>query len=284
MNDQKQRCFAVLIDADNTSPNAAPEIFAEIAKYGVANTKRIYGDWSSSHLAGWQEILLDYALMLVQQFSYTKGKDATDMQLIIDGMDLLYSATFDGFCLISSDSDFTPLAMRLRESGVSVYGFGRKTTPKAFRQACDRFFYIENLQAEESNNIVTVAVDNPAESAALTVRQPIEGALKHLLHKAVKDSIDENTGWAFVGHIGSYLSQTQPDFDSRSYGYAKLSSMLKALGGLQFKYDDSSRMYCRKIPYGELIKLLDEAIEKFQNKQGWAKINTVEKYLKPRWD
>lgn len=279
MKENQQEKLAVLIDADNTSASAAAEIMAEIAKYGQASAKRIYGDWSSPHLKGWQDNLLKYALVPIQQFAYTKGKDATDMQLIIDGMDLLYSGVYDGFCILSSDSDFTPLAMRIRESGMAVYGFGKKTTPEAFRQACNRFFYIENLLDTKDND-----VENDTPKTSAVTRQPIEGTLRQLLFKAVKDTTDDNTGWAFVGEIGNYLTQTQPDFDPRTYGYAKLSNMLKELGSLQFKYDDANRMYCRKIPYSELVKLLAEAIGIFENKNGRAKVSAVEKYVKPRWN
>lgn len=279
MREHQQDRLAVLIDADNTSASAIAEIMAEIAKYGVASAKRIYGDWSSPCLKSWQDNLLRYALVPVQQFAYTKGKDATDMQLIIDAMDLLYSGTYDGFCILSSDSDFTPLAMRIRESGLVVYGFGRKETPEAFLQACDRFFHIENLLDTKENNTESDEV-----KTTTVERQPIEGTLMHLLFKAVKDMTDDNTGWAFVGKVGNYLTQTQPDFDPRTYGYAKLSSMLKELGSLQFKYDDANRMYCRKVPYSDLIQTLTEAIQKFANKDGWAKISVVEKYVKPRWD
>ncbi len=246
----KQLKLAVLIDADNTSSSAIAEIMAEIAKYGMASSKRIYGDWSCPHLKGWRDNLLKHALVPVQQFSYTKGKDATDMQLIIDAMDLLYSNTFDGFCLLFSDSDFTPLAMRIRESGLIVYGFGRKTTPEAFRQACDRFFYIENLQQEENKEKVAI---EQSDKSTILVQQTIEGPLKHLLYRAIKESIDDSTGWADVGNIGRYLIQTQPDFDPRSYGYSKLSNMLKELNGLQF-INRECRMYCRKIPYTELLQ------------------------------
>mgnify|MGYP000120012448 FL=1 len=138
MNSEEQKKLAVLIDADNASAGLAQELFEEIAKYGIASVKRIYGDWSSPTLKGWKDILLKHALVPVQQFAYTKGRDATDMGLIIDAMDLLYSSTFDGFCLVSSDSDFTPLASRIRASGLTVYGFGKNTTPEAFRQSCDR--------------------------------------------------------------------------------------------------------------------------------------------------
>ena len=154
---EKQDKLAVLIDADNASAAAVSGLFAEIAKLGIASVKRIYGDWSRPEPQGWKkDVLLRHALMPVQQFAYTTGKDATDMKLIIDAMDLLYSGTFDGVCLVSSDSDFTPLAARIRANGLTVYGFGRHNTPEAFRQSCDRFFYLENLQettaAEEGDN------------------------------------------------------------------------------------------------------------------------------------
>ncbi|MDO5090700.1 MAG: NYN domain-containing protein [Cardiobacteriaceae bacterium] len=281
---EENKKLAILIDADNASANTASEIFAEIAKYGIASVKRIYGDWSSPTLNGWQKILLKHAITPVQQFAYTKGKDATDMKLIIDAMDLLYSGTFDGFCLISSDSDFTPLAERIRTNGLLVYGFGCKTTPEAFRQACDRFFYVENLETADNDKADNGNALNANLPLALPVRQPIDGTLRNLLYKAIKDCTDETTGWAFIGHIVSYLNQTQPDFDSRTYGYGKLSTMLKALGNLQFRHDKAKRMYFRKIPYRELVELLaNDALPKFQNQQGWAKIHAVEKYVNPRW-
>ena len=283
--------LAVLIDADNTTATCAQDLLEEIAKYGIASVKRIYGDWSSPALNGWRSVLLKHALVPIQQFAYTKGKDATDMGLIIDAMDLLYSGHFDGFCLVSSDSDFTPLASRIRASGRVVYGFGREKTPEAFRQACDRFFYIENLgEAEKPKN------DTDAASAtALTINQPgaakpdakprqMDAATRSLLYKSIKDATDEATGWAFVGKIGNVISETRPDFDSRSYGYAKLSGMLRDLRGLQFRTDEANRMYCRKVPFGDLIKLLDEAFSKFKSSKGWANLDVVGKYVKPRWD
>ena len=283
--------LAVLIDADNTTATCAQDLLEEIAKYGIASVKRIYGDWSSPVLNGWRNVLLKHALVPIQQFAYTKGKDATDMGLIIDAMDLLYSGHFDGFCLVSSDSDFTPLASRIRASGRVVYGFGREKTPEAFRQACDRFFYIENLgEAEKPKN------DTDAASAtALTINQPgtakpaakprqMDAATRSLLYKSIKDATDEATGWAFVGKIGNVISETRPDFDSRSYGYAKLSGMLRDLRGLQFRTDEANRMYCRKVPFGDLIKLLDEAFSKFKSSKGWANLDVVGKYVKPRWD
>lgn len=146
--DIQTKKFAVLIDADNSSIHAISSILEEVAKYGIASVKRVYGDWSSETLKSWRDVLLPHAITPVQQFAYTKGKDATDMILIIDAMDLLYAGALDGFCIVSSDSDFTPLASRVRENGLIVYGFGRKTTPEPFKQACDKFISIENLITE----------------------------------------------------------------------------------------------------------------------------------------
>ncbi|PJK09268.1 nuclease [Lysobacteraceae bacterium NML08-0793] len=288
-----QAKLAVLIDADNTAAAVAQGLFEEIAKYGIASVKRIYGDWSSSHLSGWRNILLRHALTPVQQFAYTKGKDATDMVLIIDAMDLLYSGNFHGFCLVSSDSDFTPLAARIRQAGLTVYGFGRRTTPEAFRQACDRFFYVENLgeEAKPDEDVGDVAAKlgngngkKPDEARVPPPRQ-MDETVQWLLYKAIKDTTDEATGWAPVSSIGQYISQTQPDFDSRSHGYDKLSGMLRDLRGLQFR-TDGTQMFCRKIPYRDALKLLSECLAKtnFLNAQGTASINAVEKWMKPRWN
>ncbi|MFY3383139.1 NYN domain-containing protein [Paracidovorax sp. MALMAid1276] len=282
--------LAVLIDADNTTAACAQNLLEEIAKYGIASVKRIYGDWSSPMLHGWRSILLKHALVPIQQFAYTKGKDATDMGLIIDAMDLLYSGHFDGFCLVSSDSDFTPLASRIRASGRVVYGFGKVNTPEAFRQACDRFFYIENLgEAEKQKDEVGIAsasaLSEPPDAAKLAVKpRQMDSAIKSLLNKSIKDATDEATGWAFVGKIGNVISETRPDFDSRTYGYAKLSGMLRDLRGLQFRTDEANRMYCRKIPFGELIRLLDDAFNRFKSAKGWANLDVVGKYVKPRWN
>ena len=279
--------LAVLIDADNTTATCAQDLLEEIAKYGIASVKRIYGDWSSPVLNGWRNVLLKHALVPIQQFAYTKGKDATDMGLIIDAMDLLYSGHFDGFCLVSSDSDFTPLASRIRAAGRTVYGFGKQTTPEAFRQACDRFVYIENLgEAEKPRSNGNTAATADAAAVAKSEAKPrqMDAAARNLLYKSSKDATDESTGWAFVGKIGNVISETRPDFDSRSYGYAKLSGMLRDLRGLQFRTDEANHMYCRKIPFGDLVKLLDEAFSKFKSAKGWASMDVMGKYVKPRWN
>lgn len=282
-----EKKLAVLIDGDNAPASRAAALFAEVAKYGLASVKRVYGDWSSPTLNSWQKILLKHALVPVQQFAYTKNKDATDMGLVIEAMDLLYSAKFDGFCLVSSDSDFTPLASRIRAQGLAVYGFGEKKTPEAFRNACDKFIYVENLETLDDAGSEALAAKAGAQEAGAKPagRQPIEGALKAMLYKAIKDVASES-GWASVARIGSYLNQTHPDFDPRNYGYGKLSSMLKALEGVQSKYDENNRtqMYFRKIPWSDLIAAVREAQQKFQDKTGSASIAAMEKYLASRLD
>ncbi|MGP1516728.1 MAG: NYN domain-containing protein [Ottowia sp.] len=279
MSAPAEKKLAVLIDADNASASAAAELMGEIAKYGIASVKRVYGDWSSPLLAGWQKILLQHALTPVQQFAYTKGKDATDMSLIIDAMDLLHSGRFDGFCLISSDSDFTPLASRIRAQGLTVYGLGRKTTPQAFRNACDKFIYVENLvDAAPPPGAGAAASPAPAPQATAP-RQPIEGALKTMLYTALKNTAEES-GWASAARIGGYLNQTHTDFDPRSYGYSKLSSMLMLLKGVQSRHDNS-QMYFRKIPWLELARKVREAHQKFQDENGSADIHALETHLAP---
>ena len=198
--------FAVLIDADNSSISAIPSVLEEVAKYGIASVKRVYGDWSSDTLKNWREVLLPHAITPVQQFAYTKGKDATDMILIIDAMDLLYAGALDGFCIVSSDSDFTPLASRIRENGLSVYGFGKKKTPEAFKKACDKFIYIENLISDSDlkNNEEEDIVDSDNKKIAETLKvidqkmssqskeglapEMIDRATLNLVYKAVKDN------------------------------------------------------------------------------------------------
>src|SRR5215475_1848112 len=215
--------LAVLIDADNASPAAIEGLLAEVAKYGTAHVKRAYGDWTGTSLRGWKEQLLDQS---IQQFAYTTGKNATDTAMIIDAMELLYSGRFDGFCLVSSDSDFTRLAARLRESGLTVYGFGERKTPKAFVAACDKFIYIENLRRDgaAAGSAGTAPAAVPRGSAARLKR---DTALVSQLRDAVEAASDDD-GWAGLGYVGTLITKQQPDFDSRSYGYAKLSDLMAA--------------------------------------------------------
>lgn len=217
--------LAVLIDADNARPAIVEGLLAEIAKYGTAHVKRIYGDWTKPDLNGWKEVLLRLSIQPIQQFRYTVGKNATDSAMIIDAMDLLYTERFDGFCIVSSDSDFTRLASRIRESGLTVYGFGERKTPEPFRTACDKFIYTEVLAGASASTAETEAA--PKQRSAKELRG--DSHLMNLLRNAIEAASDE-TGWAGLGAIGSIINKQSPDFDSRNYGYAKLSGLIKGIG------------------------------------------------------
>ncbi len=216
MTDDSTR-LAALIDADNTSPKLIQEMFEELAGYGTLTVKRAYGDWTNPHLNGWREVLLGNAISPQQQFAYTYGKNATDSALIIDAMDLLYSGNVEGFAIVSSDSDFTPLATRLRESGKRVIGVGQRKTPKAFVEACERFVFLEVLGGS----------DEPAQTAEPAKDdqpRPIQSVLTKALNKV--DTDDED--WASLGSLGNHLNRTDPSFDPRTYGFGKLSDLVKA--------------------------------------------------------
>jgi len=225
--------LAVLIDADNAQAAVIEGLLAEIARFGEATVKRIYGDFTAPTSASWKKVLQQYAIKPIQQFAYTTGKNATDSTLIIDAMDLLYTRKFDGFCLITSDSDFTGLAMRLREEGLTVLGFGEKKTPDAFRNACHKFIFTEflrpgatteiNLPDKKAESDQRLA-HNPAPSNTTDTKPPFPA---NFLLAALEQSSDE-AGWAQLGTFGSYLTKLQPDFDSRLYGYKKLSDLVKA--------------------------------------------------------
>ncbi|WP_260963150.1 NYN domain-containing protein [Pseudomonas citri] len=227
-----QKHLAVLIDADNAPAAIVEGLFEEIAKYGVANVKRIYGDWTGPQLGSWKKVLLDHSIQPVQQFAYTKGKNATDSALIIDAMDLLYARRFDGFCLVSSDSDFTRLASRLREEGLTVYGFGEEKTPRPFVSACDKFIYTELLRSA-----VVGAASNgherpdPEPLEAVKVASPpseekLPRAPVGFIAKILDDTADEE-GWALLGALGTNISKLRPEFDPRTHGYKKLSELIK---------------------------------------------------------
>lgn len=211
--------LAVLIDADNAQPGIVDDLLAEIANYGTATVKRIYGDWTAPGLKGWKEVLLHHSIQPIQQFAYTKGKNATDSAMIIDAMDLLYTGNFNGFCIVSSDSDFTKLASRIRESGVFVYGFGEQKTPPPFVSACDKFIYTEVLRAKTDENKAIV------KKSGSELKQDTK--LVSLLRNAVEASSDES-GWAHLGPVGSNIAKQAPDFDPRNYGYVKLGELVSA--------------------------------------------------------
>ena len=211
--------LAVLIDADNAQPSIIDSLLTEIANYGVASVKRIYGDWTAPNLKGWKEVLLQHSIQPMQQFAYTKGKNSTDSAMIIDAMDLLYSNNFTGFCIVSSDSDFTRLASRIRESGLLVYGFGEKKTPSSFVSACDKFIFTEVLRAKSD--------DNPAIAKKPSTELKQDTKLVSLLRNAVEASSDDS-GWAQLGPVGSNIAKQSSEFDPRNYGYGKLGELLAA--------------------------------------------------------
>lgn len=223
--------LAVLIDADNASPDIIEGLLVEVAGLGAAAVKRIYGDWTKPNLGGWKSALLEHSVQPIQQFAYTSGKNATDSAMIIDAMDLLYSGRFDGFCLVSSDSDFTRLAVRLRESGKRVYGFGERKTPRPFVAACDKFVYTEVFAGRRSEEL--------AQPSSRRGEKELRGdtTLMNLLRAAIEANSDED-GWANLGPVGSHISKTAPDFDSRNYGYPKLSDLVRAIGLFKVEQHD----------------------------------------------
>ena len=225
--------LAVLIDADNITHTHVKEMMEEIAKYGTPTFKRIYGDWTHPRLGGWKNVLLQNAITPIQQYGYTKGKNATDSAMIIDAMDILYSGKVDGFCIVSSDSDFTRLATRLREAGMTVIGIGEKKTPMPFITSCDRFIYLEILQQsvaaeEETDEDVSKTTSKPKSQPKLPRAPKIDRQTYMLFRNSVWDVADEN-GWAFLGDVGNLIMKKQPSFDPRSYGFPKLTPLLKAL-------------------------------------------------------
>ena len=245
-HDDGQRRLAVLIDADNAQASVIEGLLAEVAKYGLASVKRIYGDFTSQQLGQWKKVLLKHSISPAQQFAYTSGKNATDSSLIIDAMDLMYTGRFDGMCLVSSDSDFTRLAQRLREEGLTVYGFGERKTPDAFVQACDKFVYTEVLRAEETTPVLAKPPQKAAKKVAgkassqgpakpAVAPAPVAPAPKpagplplplELIRQAIEEASDDE-GWAHLGTMGSYLNKVRPDFDPRLYGQKKLSDLLR---------------------------------------------------------
>lgn len=232
--------LAVLIDADNARASLIEPLLKEITKYGTASVKRIYGDWTSPQLGSWKSKLHQFAIRPIQQFSYTSGKNSTDSALIIDAMDLLYTQTFDGFCIVSSDCDFTRLADRIRESGLLVYGFGEKKTPEPFVKACDKFIYTEILDGMESG-VFSSSVESTSTKSSPSSHHPasitnseLNKKVKHnqelvnLLKDAYEASAEED-GWVNFGAFGSQINKISPSFDSRNYGYKKLGELVRAI-------------------------------------------------------
>ena len=241
--------LAVLIDADNVPSANVKEMFEEIAKYGTPTFKRIYADWTRPHVTGWKNVLLQNAITPVQQYSYSTGKNSTDSAMIIDAMDILYSGKVDGFCIVSSDSDFTRLATRLREAGMKVIGIGEKKTLTPFITACDKFIYLEILKA--------VTPSAPARYTGRAVRQSppkpttvsiskVDDALIKLLSDSIVDLADEN-GWTFLGELGNFVLKKKPDFDPRNYGFTKLVSLIKSIDKFEIDERESGKKNIRHV-------------------------------------
>lgn len=229
--------LAVLIDADNASAKIADGLFEEIAKIGEASVRRIYGDFSSTRSKAWADILAKYAIIPQQQFAYTTGKNASDITLVIDAMDLLHSGRFDGFCLVSSDSDFTRLAARIREEGIDVFGFGEQKTPESFRQACRRFIYTENLLPKVET------------ADARETPKPLQSLshAKHILSKVISEMESED-GWVTLRHVGNQLANLASDFDPRTYGFRKLNDLVRKIDTLEIDKTEPGNLRIRLRP------------------------------------
>ncbi len=229
--------IAVLIDADNIPSTNVKAMMEEIAKYGTPTFKRIYGDWTKPNLAGWKNVLLENAITPIQQYSYTTGKNATDSAMIIDAMDILYSEKVDAFCIVSSDSDFTRLATRLREAGMTVIGLGEKKTPNPFIVACDKFIYLEilTIRTEESKAKVESVKGREVKAPPTETLQKIGRDTINLIATSITDLADDS-GWAFLGEVGSLILKKQPDFDPRNFGFGKLALLIKSIS--KFEVDE----------------------------------------------
>ncbi|MFK2819186.1 NYN domain-containing protein [Flavobacteriaceae sp. LMIT009] len=240
--------LAVLIDGDNIPSRYVKELLEEIAKYGNPTLKRIYGDWTKPSLSKWKKVLLENAITPVQQYGYTTGKNATDSAMIIDAMDILYSKKVDGFCLVSSDSDFTRLAIRLREAGMMVYGIGEKKTPDPFIVACDRFIYLEILKKVSESDTT-----NPLKAkTGKTKVDKVTSRVINLIRTTISD-LEDDEGWAFLGEVGALLQKKQPNFDPRNYGFQKLTPLVKSIS----KFEIEPRKHPRsnkKLIYVRIIK------------------------------
>lgn len=227
LQNNKELKLAVLIDADNVPYSNVKGMMEEIAKFGTPTTKRIYADWTKPNAAGWKSVLLEHAITPIQQYSYTVGKNSSDSAMIIDAMDLLYSDKVDGFCIVSSDSDFTRLAIRLRESGMKVIGIGEQKTPNSFIVACDRFVYIEVLDGATKKASPKRTTTDPKKSTPKSLNK-IDVQTIELIEATIED-IGDDSGWAFLGDVGNLIVKKKPEFDPRNYGFAKLTPMLKSL-------------------------------------------------------
>lgn len=244
---EKDVRIAVLIDGDNIPSAYVTEMMEEIAKYGNPTVKRIYGDWTNPKLNKWKKLLLQNAITPIQQYGYTVGKNSTDSAMIIDAMDILYSGRVNGFCIVSSDSDFTRLAIRLREAGMAVYGMGEKKTPNPFIVACDKFIYIEILKQEDelqeevtANNSKTKSKTKTTKRVKKNTYEKITPKVIRLISNTISDCADED-GWAFLGDVGGLIQKKQPNFDSRIYGFLKLTPLINSIGRFEIERRENQR-------------------------------------------
>lgn len=242
METKKELKFAVLIDADNVPYSNVKEMFEEIAKYGIPTFKRIYADWTKPTVSGWKNVLLENAITPIQQYSYSSGKNSSDSALIIDAMDILYTGNVDGFCIVSSDSDFTRLATRLREAGMKVIGIGEKKTLNAFITACDKFIYIEILKPQTSHQEESTTKKVSKKTVAIK-NEPLSQMnprIIKLFSDSINDLADEN-GWTFLGDLGNLMLKKKPDFDSRNYGFPKLLPLIKSMDSIEIEERESGK-------------------------------------------
>jgi Fe-S-cluster formation regulator IscX/YfhJ len=243
MDNSNDLRLAVLIDADNIPHRLIGGILEEIAKYGSPTFKRIYADWTKPHVSGWKSVLLDHAITPIQQYSYTTGKNSSDSALIIDAMDILYTGRVDGFCVVSSDSDFTRLATRLREAGMKVFGMGEQKTPSPFRAACDKFIYIEILDQQDAGPKQIKLSDLRKKEKVIS---KADKTLVNLVTSSINDIADEN-GWAYLGELGNLLLKKRPDFDPRNYGFSKLILLIKSLGHFEIDVRETGKKNVKQV-------------------------------------
>ncbi|MFN5911806.1 MAG: NYN domain-containing protein [Bacteroidota bacterium] len=236
--------LAVLIDADNVPYANVREMLEEVSKIGTPTIKRIYADWTKPNASGWKNVLLEHAITPIQQYSYTSGKNSSDSALIIDAMDILYSHKVDGFCIVSSDSDFTRLATRLREAGMKVIGIGEKKTPQPFITACDKFIYIEILKSAAPGTKSPVKKEKQKKDTAPLNK--VDASLIKMLRQSVDDLADE-TGWTFLGELGSFILKKRPDFDPRNYGFEKLLPLIKSTSEFEVDIRDTASKFTKHI-------------------------------------
>ncbi len=232
MNTNTDLKLAVLIDADNVPYSSIKAMMEEITRYGTPTFKRIYGDWTKPTLSGWKTVLLENAINPVQQYSYTSGKNATDSALIIDAMDILYTGQVDGFCIVSSDSDFTRLAMRLREAGKVVLGIGEQKTPAAFIAACNKFIYIEILPKDSKDDAAPTKKSRSKKQEAQKGKPQLPSSIKNIIIKSINDLTDED-GWVFLSTLGNHINRKQPSFDPRNYGFKKLVDIIRNISEIE---------------------------------------------------